>query len=96
VKFNDNYTPLFILRHEINLPPPPLPPPPPSPETEWKKLSQTRYIFLDYPSLSVENVFENNQLAFEVAEEQLGIPSLLDPQVAYRNSWVSTAFWTHR
>jgi hypothetical protein len=63
----------------------PLPHSPPPPlEPQRKKLSQTRYSFLDYPSLSVENVFENNQLAFEVAEEQLGIPSLLDPQVAYR------------
>jgi hypothetical protein len=35
---------------------------------------------IDYPALKPEDVYSNNDLAYKVAEEELGIPSLLDPQ----------------
>lgn len=35
---------------------------------------------IDYDSLDPDDVFGNNSLAFNIAEQHLGIPSLLDPQ----------------
>ena len=44
------------------------------------KICRCRPALLEYSSLTSEDVLGNNTLAFRVAEEELGIPSLLDPE----------------
>ena len=55
---------------------------------------------IDYDNLTAENVYFNNSLAFNIAENILGIPSLLDPQVRQKFKLLIRMFlpgygWSH-
>jgi len=56
-------------------------------DTSWKDglafcamIHHFRPNLIVYDSLKTEDVLKNNELAFKIAEQEMGIPSLLDPQ----------------